>query len=220
MPSMPGCCCGEQWSMSVICQPRFRYCLGTSPLGSTTQTPIVWSRIWFRVRMVQASPVGGDSTSCGTTRHTTLCSPRMASLKATRFTVRSWRRTCPNNSERSYGQWRSSVGQLPGETRWSFALESGLVFGTPLVQFWPNRMACGRVALVGDAAHAASPMVGGGFRQGLYDAATLSTGVEEGGALVVQDVLDSYERQRLAPARAHVERSKEATEQYLERRQA
>ena len=62
-----------------------------------------------------------------------------------------------------------------------FALESGLVFGTPLVQFWPNRMAHGRVALAGDAAHTASPMVGGGFRQGLYDAATLSTGVEEVG---------------------------------------
>jgi 2-polyprenyl-6-methoxyphenol hydroxylase-like FAD-dependent oxidoreductase len=79
-------------------------------------------------------------------------------------------------------------------------------------------MARGRVALAGDAAHAASPMVGGGFRQGLYDAATLSAAVEKGGVLVVQDVLDSYERQRLAPARAHVERSKEATEHYLERR--
>ena len=66
----------------------------------------------------------------------------------------------------------------------AFALESGLVFGTPLVQFWPNRMVGGRVALAGDAAHAASLMVGGGFRQGLHDAATPSTGVEKGRALV------------------------------------
>jgi 2-polyprenyl-6-methoxyphenol hydroxylase-like FAD-dependent oxidoreductase len=102
----------------------------------------------------------------------------------------------------------------------AIALERGLVFGTPLVQFLPNRIVRGRVALAGDAAHAASPMVGGGFRQGLYDVATFSKGVAEGRALVIRDVLDSYERQRLAPVRAHVERSQEATEQFLARRQA
>ena len=47
------------------------------------------------------------------------------------------------------------------------------MFGTPVVHYEPKRLARGRAALAGDAAHAASPMVGGGFRQGLYDVAAL-----------------------------------------------
>ena len=58
------------------------------------------------------------------------------------------------------------------------ALRRSLVFATPVVQYWPDRLVRSRVALAGDAAHAASPMVGGGFRQGLYDVAALAAGFQ------------------------------------------
>ncbi|HXW34853.1 MAG TPA: FAD-dependent monooxygenase, partial [Acidimicrobiales bacterium] len=105
--------------------------------------------------------------------------------------------------------WREAVG---------IALERGLIFGTPVVHFLPRRMVREQVALAGDAAHAASPMVGGGFRQGLYDVAALSTSFGDGRNLEVQDLLEAYERERLSAARAHVEGSQVATQRYLERR--
>jgi len=98
------------------------------------------------------------------------------------------------------------------------ALRRSLVFATPVVQYRPDRLARGRVALAGDAGHAASPMVGGGFRQGLYDVAALAEGFQSGRSLPVSDLLSAYEQQRLSSAQAHVERSQAASAQYLERR--
>jgi 2-polyprenyl-6-methoxyphenol hydroxylase-like FAD-dependent oxidoreductase len=97
------------------------------------------------------------------------------------------------------------------------ALERSLVFATPVVQYRPDRLYKGRVALAGDAAHAASPMVGGGFRHGLYDVAPLSAAFDNDGTLHVSPILDSYGHQRLASAQAHVEQSQAAGQQYLER---
>jgi 2-polyprenyl-6-methoxyphenol hydroxylase-like FAD-dependent oxidoreductase len=93
----------------------------------------------------------------------------------------------------------------PWREAMEIALEQGLVFGTPIVQFWPPRLVRGRVALAGDAAHAASPMVGGGFRQGLFDVGALADASEH--QRDVGALLEGYETRRLAPARAHVERS-------------
>ncbi len=104
--------------------------------------------------------------------------------------------------------WREALG---------IAVERGLIFGTPVVHFWPNRLTCGRVALAGDAGHAASPMVGGGFRQGLFDVAALSANIEVGRDPNATDLLRAYEQRRLAAARAHVEHSQVATQHYLER---
>lgn len=98
----------------------------------------------------------------------------------------------------------------------ALALEAGTVFGTPIVQYKPARLVAGRVALAGDAAHAASPMVGGGFRQGLYDVRALT------GALTaatspdaVPDALARYERARLGAAIRHVAGSEQETADYL-----
>jgi 2-polyprenyl-6-methoxyphenol hydroxylase-like FAD-dependent oxidoreductase len=96
------------------------------------------------------------------------------------------------------------------------ALEAGEVFGTPIVQYKPAHMAAGRTALAGDAAHAASPMVGGGFRHGLYDVQALARvldGVES--AAEVPAALTAYERIRLASAVRHVTASERETESYL-----
>jgi 2-polyprenyl-6-methoxyphenol hydroxylase-like FAD-dependent oxidoreductase len=96
------------------------------------------------------------------------------------------------------------------------ALEAAAVFGTPIVQYKPARLAVGRTALAGDAAHAASPMVGGGFRQGLYDVQALAQALDGAGSPgAIPAALASYERARLAAAIRHVTESEQATAAYL-----
>jgi 2-polyprenyl-6-methoxyphenol hydroxylase-like FAD-dependent oxidoreductase len=103
---------------------------------------------------------------------------------------------------------------------WSEALDIAFrkssVSATPVVEYWPERLVRDQVVIVGDAAHAASPMVGGGIREGLHDVAALSAAYEQGGAL--SDVLSFYSQRRLQPARSHVERSMAASAHYLARR--
>jgi hypothetical protein len=45
----------------------------------------------------------------------------------------------------------------------------------------------------------------------------VSVGVDEDQALAVEDLLDSHDRQRLALAQDHIERSQNLTESYLAR---
>ena len=98
----------------------------------------------------------------------------------------------------------------------ALALEAGTVFGTPIVQYKPARLVAGRVALVGDAAHAASPMVGGGFRQGLYDVRALTAALTAANSpAAVPDALGRYERARLGAAIRHVVGSEQETAAYL-----
>ena len=90
------------------------------------------------------------------------------------------------------------------------------MFGTPIVHYKPARLSAGRVALAGDAAHAASPMVGGGFRQGLYDVLALTQAMSTvGSPNEVPDALARYQRARLAPAIRHVTNSEQETAAYL-----
>ena len=49
------------------------------------------------------------------------------------------------------------------------AIEHKVIFGTPPAEYLPERLVAGRLALVGDAAHVASPMMGAGFSSGLLD---------------------------------------------------
>jgi 2-polyprenyl-6-methoxyphenol hydroxylase-like FAD-dependent oxidoreductase len=96
------------------------------------------------------------------------------------------------------------------------ALETGGVFGTPIVHYKPARLVVGRVALAGDAAHAASPMIGGGFNQGLYDVQALAQALGNADSLdAVPAALARYERLRLAGAVRHVTASEQATQSYL-----
>jgi len=98
----------------------------------------------------------------------------------------------------------------------ALALDSGTVFGTPIVHYEPNRLARGRAALAGDAAHAASPMVGGGFRQGLYDVDALArTASAITSPAEVPGALRRYQELRLGPAARHVAVSERATAAYL-----
>ena len=98
----------------------------------------------------------------------------------------------------------------------ALALETGTVFGTPVAEYRPTRLVNGRTALAGDAAHAASPMVGGGFRQGLHDAQALArtmNGIASPDAVI--SALARYQELRLGPAAQHVSRSERATAAYL-----
>lgn len=95
------------------------------------------------------------------------------------------------------------------------ALGRGVVFGTPVAQYRPERLVRGAVALLGDAAHTTSPMVGGGFRRGLEDIAALAEALES--QREPQRVLASYEQERLGPAQAEVDESIAASEWYLKR---
>lgn len=98
------------------------------------------------------------------------------------------------------------------------ALEAGAVFGTPMVQYKPTRLACGRTALAGDAAHAASPMVGGGFRQGLHDVQALARVLDGASSPdAIPAALAAYQRARLPGAIRHVTASEQATAAYLAR---
>jgi 2-polyprenyl-6-methoxyphenol hydroxylase-like FAD-dependent oxidoreductase len=98
----------------------------------------------------------------------------------------------------------------------ALALAGGTVFGTPVVHYKPRRLALGRAALAGDAAHAASPMVGGGFREGLYDVAALAQ-VMAGpiAPAAIPGALGRYQDLRLGPAVRHVTLSEQATAAYL-----
>ena len=103
--------------------------------------------------------------------------------------------------------WREALAAaLTGET----------VLGTPIVHYKPRRLTRGRTALAGDAAHAASPMVGGGFREGLYDVAALAqvmAGLTAPSA--IPGTLGGYRELRLGPAVQHVTVSERATAAYL-----
>jgi 2-polyprenyl-6-methoxyphenol hydroxylase-like FAD-dependent oxidoreductase len=98
----------------------------------------------------------------------------------------------------------------------TLALAGGAVFGTPIVHYKPRRLARGRAALAGDAAHAASPMVGGGFREGLRDVAALAQLVAGlTASALIPDTLGRYQQLRLGPAVRHVSHSEQATAAYL-----
>jgi 2-polyprenyl-6-methoxyphenol hydroxylase-like FAD-dependent oxidoreductase len=98
----------------------------------------------------------------------------------------------------------------------TLALAGGTVFGTPIVHYKPDRLVTGRVALAGDAAHAASPMVGGGFRQGLYDVRALAQAMTAAGSPgEVPDALGHYQQARLAAGIRHVTLSEQETAAYL-----
>ena len=122
----------------------------------------------------------------------------------------------PDNVRKRLAAFAAASWPSPWREALGLALETGTVFGTPIVHYRPIRLVNGRIALAGDAAHAASPMVGGGFRQGLYDVMALSktmSGITS--PREVTSALERYQRQRLGPAIAHVSRSERATAAYL-----
>jgi 2-polyprenyl-6-methoxyphenol hydroxylase-like FAD-dependent oxidoreductase len=98
------------------------------------------------------------------------------------------------------GYWPAPWGECIG-----YGVTHGDVFGTPVAEYRPDRLVRGRVVLVGDAAHVASPMTGAGFHNALLDVAALAAGLGDGAAADVPAALRRYETERLGPARRLVE---------------
>ena len=96
---------------------------------------------------------------------------------------------------------RSELLKL-AKLRWSgteseilnIAIEQNVVFGTPLAEYLPEQMSRGRIALVGDAAHVASPMVGAGFVSGLLDGAAIIRAIEQYGGTAADSGSRALER--------------------------
>ncbi len=71
-------------------------------------------------------------------------------------------------------------------------------------------------AMPGDAALAAGPMVGGGFRQGLYDVGALAQVLTAmTSAAEIPGTLGRYQELRLRRAAQHVAESEQETAAYL-----
>jgi 2-polyprenyl-6-methoxyphenol hydroxylase-like FAD-dependent oxidoreductase len=122
----------------------------------------------------------------------------------------------PGPVRRRLADFAAARWPSPWREALALALETGTVFGTPVVHYKPARLAVGRVALAGDAAHAASPMVGGGFRQGLYDARALTEAMSAvSSPAEVPDALTRYGKARLTDAIRQVTWSEQETAAYL-----
>lgn len=79
------------------------------------------------------------------------------------------------------------------------SIERRAVIGTPIAEYVPTRLAAGRVAIVGDAAHVPTPMTGSGFAESLYDAEALANAITDSGSTAT--ALLEYEGARLRSAR-------------------
>lgn len=105
--------------------------------------------------------------------------------------------------------------ELPDRARgawsvpWSAAITDSArrraITATPIAEYVPDRLVRGRAALVGNAAHVPTPMTGSGFAAALDDAAALGEALRAVTPSQVPDALDSYERDRLGPARRLVQ---------------
>lgn len=80
------------------------------------------------------------------------------------------------------------------------------LIGIPIKEYVPERLANGRIALVGDAAHVPAPVTASGFNESLQDAVVLGKCAEKGlvGGLAY-DALERYESLRLQRVRQMVQ---------------
>jgi 2-polyprenyl-6-methoxyphenol hydroxylase-like FAD-dependent oxidoreductase len=110
-------------------------------------------------------------------------------------------------------RWRGAAGEII-----SAALEHQVLFGTPLAQYLPVRLTNGRVGIVGDAAHVASPMVGAGFASGLEDGIAFVSAVKRVDGTAGHkgtQALQLYDHARLEPNRERVLESLASTQELL-----
>ena len=75
------------------------------------------------------------------------------------------------------------------------------VTGIPIAEYVPRRLAAGRLAIVGNAAHVPTPMTGSGFAASLQDATVLARALASATTATVPGALARYENTRLDGAR-------------------
>ncbi len=81
------------------------------------------------------------------------------------------------------------------------SIERREVTGIPIAEYVPERLAAGRLAIVGNAAHVPTPMTGNGFAASLDDAAVLADACSGVPSAELPAALLEYERRRVAAAR-------------------
>ena len=110
-------------------------------------------------------------------------------------------------------RWRGTAREII-----TAAIEHKVIFGTPLAEYLPEQLVAGRLALVGDAAHVASPMVGAGFSSGLEDGIAFIAAVHRSEGTAGEagnQALRLYDKVRLAPNRRRVLESLAETQALL-----
>lgn len=114
----------------------------------------------------------------------------------------------------------SLVPRLWPET-WQEAVTTGLksataLSGAPIAEYLPERLALGRLALVGDAAHVVTPMTGSGFATAVDDAITLSSLLAaHNPGESISSVLARYATARLPYVRGLVAHSQRLSAEYI-----
>jgi 2-polyprenyl-6-methoxyphenol hydroxylase-like FAD-dependent oxidoreductase len=109
-------------------------------------------------------------------------------------------------AERSWpSPWREAI---------MATMRAGDPFATPIAEYVPNHLVTNRIAIVGDAAHVATPMTGSGFRYGLLDVLALSRSLSE--SEDVPQALRRFEDERLSDDRGLVLSGRSWGKQYLE----
>jgi 2-polyprenyl-6-methoxyphenol hydroxylase-like FAD-dependent oxidoreductase len=96
----------------------------------------------------------------------------------------------------------AAVWPSPWDEAIDRALDQQRLFGFPIAEYLPERLTRGRLATIGDAAHAASPMTGSGFHNALLDAEALAGAIASHGPTPA--ALHAYQGARLSGARALV----------------
>lgn len=85
-------------------------------------------------------------------------------------------------------------------------IDKGGLTGFPIKEYVPDILAKGRIAIIGDAAHAPAPITASGFNESLEDAAILgkciAKGIQGNDAI---NALEKYESQRLNTVRQMVQ---------------
>ena len=103
---------------------------------------------------------------------------------------------------------------------WAEAVAFGIqskeaLSGSPIAEYQPKRLAKGRLAIIGDAAHVVSPMTGSGFASAVQDAAALAQILADAPAdQSVEAALARYETARLPFAHRLVASSKQASAEF------
>ena len=124
----------------------------------------------------------------------------------------------PRSVQKELCDLASRIWPEPWSTVIVHAIEHSGVFATPVAEYFPDRLIRGRLAVIGDAAHVASPVVGQGFVAGILDAEALAEALKYSLDRTNGDLLSAlriYEQKRLASAREIVASSKLWSSAYL-----
>lgn len=109
--------------------------------------------------------------------------------------------------------------QWPEE--WAAAVTAGIaspdvLSGAPIAEYLPERLAQGRIAIIGDAAHVVSPMTGRGFVTSVEDAEALARVLAESPPNEpISVALARYETARLPFVQGLVRQSRQISAEYL-----